>query len=74
VRHYAPDGELQQVLELPARQVTSLCFGGPALDELFITTARNGLSDVELAAQPLAGAVFRWRPGVRGLAPATFAG
>ena len=74
VRRYGPDGELQQVLELPAQLVTSLCFGGAALDELFVTTARDGLSDAELAEQPLAGAVFRWRPGVRGLPPATFAG
>ncbi|MGN6598500.1 MAG: SMP-30/gluconolactonase/LRE family protein [Actinomycetes bacterium] len=74
VRRYTPDGELQQVLELPVELVTSPCFGGPALDELFITTARDGLSDTDLAAQPLAGSVFRWRPGVRGLAPLTFAG
>jgi sugar lactone lactonase YvrE len=74
VRRYAPDGELRQTVELPAELVTSLCFGGAELDELFITTARDGLSDAELAVQPLAGSVFRWRPGVRGLAPLTFAG
>ena len=74
VRRYAPDGELVLVLELPAALVTSLCFGGADLDELFITTAREGLSDADLAAQPLAGSVFRCQPGVRGLAPLIFAG
>ncbi len=74
VRRYSPEGELEAVLRLPAKLVTSVCFGGGALDELFITTAREGLSDSEIAAQPLAGSVFRWLPGVRGLAPAAFAG
>ena len=74
VRRYAPDGELMQQLELPVDLVTSVAFGGADLDELFITTARNGLTPEQAAAQPLAGSVFRWRPGVQGLPPATFAG
>ncbi len=74
VRRYTLDGELEQVLELPVELVTSTCFGGAGLDELFITTARDGLTPAQVAAQPLAGSVFRWRPGVRGLAAATFAG
>jgi sugar lactone lactonase YvrE len=74
VRRYAPDGSLEQVLELPVELVTSVGFGGPDLAELFITTARDGLSPEQVAAQPLAGSVFRCRPGVLGLPPATFAG
>ena len=74
VRRYAPDGELEQVLELPTDLVTSVTFGGAGLAELFITTARDGLTPAQVAAQPLAGSVFRWRPGVHGLAAATFAG
>jgi sugar lactone lactonase YvrE len=74
VRRYSPEGELETVLRLPVELVTSVCFGGAELDELFITTARDGLSDSEIAAQPLAGSVFRWLPGVRGVAPAAFAG
>ena len=54
--------------------VTSLTFGGEGLAELFITTARDGLTAAQLAEQPLAGSVFRCRPGVQGLAPSTFAG
>jgi sugar lactone lactonase YvrE len=74
VRRYAPDGELQQVLELPVERVTSVCFGGSRMDELFITTARDGLSPDELATQPLAGSIFRCRTGVVGLPPMSFAG
>jgi sugar lactone lactonase YvrE len=70
VRRYNPAGELLQTIELPVSQVTSCAFGGRALDELYITTGAYDLSVVERREQPLAGAVFRSRPGVRGL-PAT---
>jgi sugar lactone lactonase YvrE len=71
VRRYTPDGELDAVIELPARKVTACTFGGPDLDELFITTSREG---VEPGDDPLAGALFRAVPGVRGLPAREFAG
>lgn len=43
---------------LPVSQVTTCTFGGPDLRTLFITSARVGLSPEQLAAEPLAGAVF----------------
>ena len=72
VRRYTPDGELDAVIEVPARKVTACTFGGAALDELFITTSREGL---EPGDDPRAGrAVPRRarrarpaRPRVRGL-------
>jgi sugar lactone lactonase YvrE len=63
VHRYAPDGSLSFVVELPVAQVTACTFGGAALDELFITTSRENLTDPE----PVAGAVFTVRPGVSGL-------
>ena len=39
VRCYAPDGELDEVIEIPARNVTSCCFGGADGRTLFVTTA-----------------------------------
>lgn len=71
VHRYTAAGELDEVLELPARQVTACTFGGPALDELYITTSRQGLAPDE---QPVAGSVFRARPGVPGLPALPFAG
>ena len=44
------------------------------LDELYITSARIGLSDEALAKQPHAGSIFVARPGVRGLPAFEFAG
>lgn len=74
LRRYAPDGSLDTVVELPVTQVTSCTFGGAYLDELYITTAAEGLQGEDLRRQPLAGGVFRFRPGVRGRAPRMFAG
>jgi sugar lactone lactonase YvrE len=74
VRRYAPDGQLAMVIPTPAAQTTKCAFGGPNLDELFITSAWTGLTDAELSAQPLAGGLFRCRPDVRGRAPNRFSG
>jgi sugar lactone lactonase YvrE len=71
VHRYTPEGKLDQVVELPPSQVTACAFGGPGLDELFITTSRENLPD---DAEPQAGALFHVQPGVRGLPLGTFAG
>ena len=60
------DGRLMQTVELPCRQVTSCCFGGPDLDQLLITTARRGLDAQALGDQPLAGGLFQLSLGMKG--------
>jgi sugar lactone lactonase YvrE len=67
VLHVRPDGTVAGVIQLPVSQVTSCCFGGPDLGDLYITTARKGLGPERVAAEPLAGGVFRCRPGGTGL-------
>jgi len=74
VIRFAPDGRVDRILEIPAERVTSCAFGGPELDTLYITTARYGLSQEDLARQPHAGSIFAARPGVRGIADALYAG
>jgi len=74
VRRYGPSGELDRVVELPVARPTSCAFGGPDLADLYVTSARSGLSPSDLAAQPLAGSLFVLRPGVRGLTPTPFGG
>lgn len=44
--------------ELPVEQVTACAFGGPDLDQLYVTTASCGLSDAAKREQPLAGSLF----------------
>ncbi|HUG86112.1 MAG TPA: SMP-30/gluconolactonase/LRE family protein [Euzebya sp.] len=70
VHHYNAAGTLQDIIEVPVRQVTACTFGGPDLQTLHITTSRKDLEDPE----PLAGAVFTCRPGATGLPAATFNG
>ncbi len=67
--HRYVDGTLDAVIELPVSQPTSCAFGGPDFDELYVTSAWKGFDGARRAAEPLAGALFRTRPGVRGLAP-----
>ncbi|WP_281242825.1 SMP-30/gluconolactonase/LRE family protein [Salisediminibacterium halotolerans] len=67
-------GERLAEIAVPASQVTSCTFGGSSLDELYITTARTGLSEEALKEQPHAGGIFRVQPGVSGMPSYTFYG
>jgi sugar lactone lactonase YvrE len=71
VHRYAPNGSLSEVVEVPARQVTACTFGGPRLDQLYITTSRENLAPDD---DPLAGALFRADVGVAGRHVREFAG
>jgi sugar lactone lactonase YvrE len=71
VRRYTPEDMLDEVIEVPARRVTACTFGGQDLDQLFITTSREGLEPDE---DPLAGSLFRSSVGVAGLPVREFAG
>ena len=71
VRRVSPTGEIVGEFALPASNITSCAFGGPDLDRLFVTSARQGLDAAALAAQPLAGALFEVvGHGARGCPPA----
>ncbi|RFU36386.1 SMP-30/gluconolactonase/LRE family protein [Actinomadura logoneensis] len=71
VRRYTPAGVLDEVVEVPVRGVTACALGGPGLDELYITTSREGLAPDEV---PAAGSLFRAAVGVRGRPVRGFAG
>ena len=66
VQRYLPNGKPDARLEVPARAVTSLCFGGADLRDLYVVSADN-------AADPAhGGSIFRTDSDVAGL-PAPFA-
>ncbi len=67
VVRYTPEGRIDQRLEVPASQPSCVCFGGPDLDLLFVTTARQGLDATRLKTEPHAGDVFVYRTGAQGL-------
>ncbi len=61
---YAPDGREDRRIAFPAKKVSSATFGGPDYADLYVTTAGGNRKDEE---GPGAGALFRLRPGVRGV-------
>ena len=74
VRFDPETGEELARVELPVSQVSACAFGGPNLDELYITSARKKLTSNELENQPLAGGLFKARVAVRGVESVAFAG
>ena len=56
--------EILEKVELPVLNVTSCCFGGEKLDELYITTSSLDSPEKEY---PLAGSLLMIKPGVRGM-------
>ncbi|KOV98503.1 calcium-binding protein [Streptomyces sp. NRRL B-1140] len=70
VRRYTPDGELDRVIGLPVPLVTACAFGGDGLTDLYVTTARVGLTD----PPALAGSLFVVPGAGKGLAQPAFAG
>jgi sugar lactone lactonase YvrE len=62
IARFHPDGDLDEVVDLPASFVSSLCFGGPDMREVLITTADNEV-DPELG-----GTLVRARSDVAGVA------
>lgn len=75
VTHWDPrTGKQLGAIEVPASQVTSCAFGGPNLDEMYITSARFEMSEEQIDKEPLAGGLFKAQPGVRGLPAFAFKG
>lgn len=74
VMRLAEDGEILMTVDLPVTRPTMIAFGGPDLRTAYVTSARTGLSDEQLAEQPHAGGIFSFRVDVPGLAEIPFAG
>lgn len=70
---YRPDGTLERTIGMPVKLVSSVAFGGPDLNRLFVTTIAHGIhGDV---VEPGAGALYVIDGlGVRGRAEHRFAG
>lgn len=58
VVRWTPDGRIEARIPIPAPQVTSVAFGGPARNLLFVGTAREQLTEQQLVAAPLSGSIF----------------
>lgn len=79
---YTPDGEVERRIGMPVKNITSLCFGGPNLDDIYVTSmarvrhpATHAHFATQLKPQFGAGSLFRIRGlGIRGLPEPRFAG
>ncbi len=74
VRRLDPDGILVVEIPLPARNLTCPAFGGDALDQLFVTSSRQEMTEEELRVAPVSGGVFVVIPGVHGTNDTPFSG
>ena len=67
VLRYRADGTPDRLVRVDAPNATCCCFGGAALDRLYITTARENMSAEAIAAAPSSGGIFVADVGVTGL-------
>lgn len=74
VARITPQGDVDQILELPVEKPTMPAFGGSSLDELYVTSIGEGGSHRSAPNQRQPGAVFVLEPGVAGLREPPFAG
>jgi len=74
VTRFDPAGKIVQEVRLPVSQPTSCVFGGKNYNELYVTSAWNGLDEEARAKEPLAGDLFMIWTDVPGLPEPKFAG
>lgn len=67
-------GETTFEVNLPVPIVTSCTFGGDQLDELYITTAREHMTDQQIQRWPLSGSLFKAKVPFKGLPAVRFSG
>ena len=67
-------GGLLERIPVPALQSSSCIFGGADLNELYITSARKGMSQTDLQSYPLSGGLFKVVTRVTGMPTFEFTG
>jgi sugar lactone lactonase YvrE len=68
ISRWTPEGRKLTEIPIPAHHVTSLCFGGPDLTDLYVTSAWDGMDAAARAAAPSSGDLFRLSSGAKGIA------
>ncbi len=67
ITRFSPLGKRLTVVDIPAPQVTTVGFGGADYKTLYVTSARDGLSDEQLATWPQSGDLFAIETAVPGI-------
>jgi len=73
LKRYAPDGRLEREVRFPVRQTSAVCFGGPDLSDLYVTSSATDAADslkppgYDVTAAPRGGGLYALRAeGLRG--------
>jgi sugar lactone lactonase YvrE len=74
VTAFGPNGQIDDVVGVPAPNVTTCAFGGTNGTTLFITTSRSWMTDAQLREAPLAGGLFACEGLARGIPAVAFDG
>lgn len=74
VVRYDKKGKVSDVIRLPVPNVTNCAFGGKDFDMLYITTAQENLSSVQLKKYPHSGSLFAIRVSYKGVPETPFLG
>jgi DNA-binding IclR family transcriptional regulator len=73
VVRFSAEGALTRVVAVPVARPTDVAFGGPGMDTLYVTTAREGLTRETLMSAPLSGRLFELEVGAAGVVGAAIA-
>ncbi len=69
---YNPDGEIVYQLPVDAPHTSCVEFGGPEMDILFVTSAKQELSTEQLEAAPNSGHLFIYQTDIKGIKQTNF--
>lgn len=69
-----PTGKVERTVVMPVPRATDCTFGGPDLETLYITSARETMTPQQLQQFPLSGCLFAIATGIRGTLATPFAG
>jgi L-arabinonolactonase len=72
VRQYDSEGRLLVEIPVPSKNVTCAVFGGDSLNQLYVTSSRQEMTDEELNAAPSSGSVYRVPTVARGISDTLF--
>ena len=62
---YRPDGSVERRVKFPAKQISSMTFGGPDYTDIYATSACYGLHD--LPPEQRSGGLFHFNLGIKGI-------
>ena len=66
VARFSPDGRLVATIDMPARDITKMAFGGRDLSTAYVTTATKNMTDEDMKHFPLAGSLLAFEAPVKG--------